>query len=1207
MKFFTKFKIAINLLLIFLLFSANATYAATIIVLDSEPGDFVGAGQLIIRDTTDGTFTTMRANSSHVNIRMSGTGTFWGLDFEAIEGQELVPGTYLNATRYPFNPTNVNGLSVSGDGRGCNQLSGQFTVLEAVYNSSDGSVQSFAADFEQHCENAIPALFGQVRFNSNVPLSINVDYDLSISNLASKENYLVGEDIIYTIDVSNLHTTVARDVTVTDSLPSGLNFISVTPSIGNCTGGINITCSLGDLNPGVSASINLVTRAQSTGNFFNTVSVSASGINLNDSNDNFTEVVTVNPLPLTENLYPLTERNHWTYLQDGGLNYTETVTDVGVTFNGQTTVSVLDSDGDTTYYSNDQNGLLEHGFKDNSGDIATLTPPVKILNAQPQIGDIINSGGTAQFNLSSQGLGTFDFLYTATSEVLGVEQVSVPFGSLIAVKVQLTAMISGNVQGIPFNESSIDTIWFVEDVGYVKNIVNDQDDFSTTTFELFSFETLPPPPTITSPTDGSTFTGSSVTFMWDAMGTPVSEWWINLGSTLGGRDIHVSGSLGSATSVTINNIPVDGSTVYARLWYRNGGGAWQSQDFTYTAFTGPPPQLPTITSPTDGSTFTGSSVTFMWDAMGTPVSEWWINLGSTLGGRDIHVSGSLGSATSVTINNIPVDGSTVYARLWYRNGGGSWQSQDFTYTAFTGPPPQLPTITSPTDGSTFTGSSVTFMWDAMGTPVSEWWINLGSTLGGRDIHVSGSLGSATSVTINNIPVDGSTVYARLWYRNGGGAWQSQDFTYTAFTGPPPQLPTITSPTDGSTFTGSSVTFMWDAMGAPVSEWWINLGSTLGGRDIHVSGSLGSATSVTINNIPVDGSTVYARLWYRNGGGAWQSQDFTYTAFTGPPPQLPTITSPTDGSTFTGSSVTFMWDAMGTPVSEWWINLGSTLGGRDIHVSGSLGSATSVTINNIPVDGSTVYARLWYRNGGGAWQSQDFTYTAFTGPPPQLPTITSPTDGSTFTGSSVTFMWDAMGTPVSEWWINLGSTLGGRDIHVSGSLGSATSVTINNIPVDGSTVYARLWYRNGGGSWQSQDFTYTAATIFVGVYSMSGTNVDSGCQDPSDNGVTTLAGSFSIPSQSSNAFVGTFDVETLDGIVLSQTGISITGTFNSNYTSATNISGTYVFEANEGVNLLARNEGTFTANLIGNQFSISYSGMDTVGDVCQSTGGLSGRT
>ena len=58
------------------------------------------------------------------------------------------------------------------------------------------------------------------------------------------------------------------------------------------------------------------------------------------------------------------------------------------------------------------------------------------------------------------------------------------------------------------------------------------------------------------------------------------------------------------------------------------------------------------------------------------------------------------------------------------------------------------------------------------------------------------------------------------------------------------------------------------------------------------------------------------------------------------------------------------------------------------------------------------------------------------------------------------MWNANGTAVSEWWLYVGTSPGARDILDSGSLGSATSMTVNNLPTDGSTVYARLFYRNG---------------------------------------------------------------------------------------------------------------------------------------------------
>jgi hypothetical protein len=56
-------------------------------------------------------------------------------------------------------------MDIYGAGRGCNQLTGRFEVLEYVV-SSDGKVEHLAVDFEQHCEGGSPALFGSVRINS---------------------------------------------------------------------------------------------------------------------------------------------------------------------------------------------------------------------------------------------------------------------------------------------------------------------------------------------------------------------------------------------------------------------------------------------------------------------------------------------------------------------------------------------------------------------------------------------------------------------------------------------------------------------------------------------------------------------------------------------------------------------------------------------------------------------------------------------------------------------------------------------------------------------------------------------------------------------------------------------------------------------------------------------------------------------------------
>ncbi len=68
------------------------------------------------------------------------------LSFAAPMGQVLTPGTYANATRYPFNAPGP-GLSLSGDGRGCNTLIGEATFVGDI-------IARLSATFVQHCEGS---------------------------------------------------------------------------------------------------------------------------------------------------------------------------------------------------------------------------------------------------------------------------------------------------------------------------------------------------------------------------------------------------------------------------------------------------------------------------------------------------------------------------------------------------------------------------------------------------------------------------------------------------------------------------------------------------------------------------------------------------------------------------------------------------------------------------------------------------------------------------------------------------------------------------------------------------------------------------------------------------------------------------------------------------------------------------------------------
>ena len=486
--------------------------------------------------------------------------------------------------------------------------------------------------------------------------------------------------------------------------------------------------------------------------------------------------------------------------------------------------------------------------------------------------------------------------------------------------------------------------------------------------------------------------------------------------------------------------------------------------------------LPTMTSPTPGSTLAGSSATFVWQDHGTPVTNWWLYVGSSAGAADLHDSGDLGTNLSTTVAGLPTDGRTLHAQLWYKDGQGPWESILVQYTAATvgGSPP---TITSPTPGSTLAGSSATFVWQDNGTPVTNWWLYVGSSAGAADLHDSGDLGTNVSTTVGGLPTDGRTLHAQLWYKDGQGTWESISVQYTAATvgGSPP---TITSPTPGSTLAGSSATFVWQDNGTPVTNWWLYVGSSAGAADLHNSGDLGSNLSTTVGGLPTDGRTLHAQLWYKEGQGTWESISVQYTAAT-VGVSTPTITSPTPGSTLAGSSATFVWQDNGTPVTNWWLYVGSSAGAADLHDSGDLGTNVSTTVGGIPTDERTLHVKLWYKDGQGPWESISVQYTAATGGG-SSPTITSPTPGSTLAGSTATFVWEDNGTPVTEWWLYVGSQVGSADILDSGSLGLNLSTFVVGLPTNGEVVHVRLWYAVGG-VWLFTDFQFTAATFVVVDY------------------------------------------------------------------------------------------------------------------------------
>ena len=120
----------------------------TRLVLDSDPGDFIGQGKKQWFDARLGAVVRLVGDASDVEATLKHAGRNWRVLLGARDGEELTVGRTYTDSRSETDRTDVY-LEVSGEQRGCGRSIGTFTP--DALQLRDGQAEQISVTFEQRC------------------------------------------------------------------------------------------------------------------------------------------------------------------------------------------------------------------------------------------------------------------------------------------------------------------------------------------------------------------------------------------------------------------------------------------------------------------------------------------------------------------------------------------------------------------------------------------------------------------------------------------------------------------------------------------------------------------------------------------------------------------------------------------------------------------------------------------------------------------------------------------------------------------------------------------------------------------------------------------------------------------------------------------------------------------------------------------------
>ncbi len=423
--------------------------------------------------------------------------------------------------------------------------------------------------------------------------------------------------------------------------------------------------------------------------------------------------------------------------------------------------------------------------------VSSCTPPGAVSNPNPANGATGVPAGNQALSWSSPASGTGPFSYT----VYG------PLGPLAGCEnLSTTSCTTSN--SFPSGVFK----WKVK----VSNSCGSNDPSTFWEYTIGSACTAPSAPSLSSPAAGATVSAGTVTFSWSpSAGTTPITYTVQVSA--GG--IGAGSCNSSSTSCSVN---LTAAATYSwSVTASNSCGSATSASRTFTIGAPcTPPSAPVPTSPASGASVNAGAITFTWNASsGTAPISYAVQLKA----GPIGVGGCSSSTTTCSAA-VTTPGSYTW-QVTATNACGSPSSSPIPFTVVS-PCGTLgaPTLVSPADSATVSGTAVTLQWSA---PTQ------GQSPFTYDVFVDGAL-RASNLSALQTSVSGLSEGTHSWYvvakdscsQSTSSATRSFTFSLCAVSAPQPDFdwepkgPDLYFPNQEQPYAGQEVTLRYTGLGGP---------------------------------------------------------------------------------------------------------------------------------------------------------------------------------------------------------------------------------------------------------------------------------------------------------------------------------------------------------------------------------------------------------